>query len=55
MTHYSLGHSDKRFELYHEGRELLNAAPVASLRDRAFQVFGSAIIDDLIESAPEDI
>jgi DNA mismatch repair protein MutL len=49
VTHYSLGHADKRFELYHEGRELLNASPVASLRDRAFQVFGSAIIDDLID------
>src|SRR5438270_3745593 len=49
VTHYSLGHSDKRFELYHEGRELLNASPVDSLRDRAFQVFGSAIIDDLID------
>jgi DNA mismatch repair protein MutL len=47
MTHYSLGHADKRFELYHEGRELLNASPVDSLRERAFQVFGSAIIDDL--------
>ena len=47
VTHYSLGHADKRFELYHEGRELLNASPVDNLRDRAFQVFGSAIIDDL--------
>ena len=47
VTHYSLGHADKRFELYHEGRELLNASPVDSLRERAFQVFGSAIIDDL--------
>jgi DNA mismatch repair protein MutL len=47
MTHYSLGHADKRFELYHEGRELLNASPVDSLRERAFQVFGSAIIGDL--------
>ncbi|HEY6987773.1 MAG TPA: DNA mismatch repair endonuclease MutL [Bryobacteraceae bacterium] len=49
VTHYSLGHSDKRFELYHEGREMLNASPVASLRDRAFQVFGSAVMDDLID------
>src|SRR5579875_2573949 len=23
VTHYSLGHPNKRFELYHEGRELL--------------------------------
>ncbi len=28
VTHYSLGHANKRFELYHEGRELLNVSPV---------------------------
>jgi DNA mismatch repair protein MutL len=48
-THYSLGHANKRFELYHEGRELLNVAPVPSLSDRAFQVFGSDVMQDLIE------
>ena len=49
VTHYSLGHANKRFELYHEGREMLNVSPVESLRDRAFQVFGSEIMHDLIE------
>jgi DNA mismatch repair protein MutL len=49
MTHYSLGHANKRFELYHEGRELLNVSPVESLRERAFQVFGSEIMQDLID------
>ena len=49
MTHYSLGHANKRFELYHEGRELLNVSPVESLRDRAFQVFGSELMQDLID------
>jgi DNA mismatch repair protein MutL len=49
VTHYSLGHANKRFELYHEGRELLNVSPVASLPDRAFQVFGAEITNDLIE------
>jgi DNA mismatch repair protein MutL len=49
VTHYSLGHANKRFELYHEGRELLNVSPVESLRDRAFQVFGVGIMQDLIE------
>ncbi len=49
VTHYSLGHSNKRFELYHEGRELLNVSPVNSLRDRAFQVFGPELMQDLIE------
>jgi DNA mismatch repair protein MutL len=49
VTHYSLGHANKRFELYHEGRELLNVSPVETLRDRAFQVFGSEIVADLVE------
>ena len=49
VTHYSLGHANKRFELYHEGRELLNVSPVGSLPDRAFQVFGAEITNDLIE------
>jgi DNA mismatch repair protein MutL len=49
VTHYSLGHANKRFELYHEGRELLNVSPVQTLRDRAFQVFGAEIVDDLID------
>jgi DNA mismatch repair protein MutL len=53
VTHYSLGHANKRFELYHEGRELLNVAPVTTLRERAFQVFGSEIVDDLIELGPK--
>jgi DNA mismatch repair protein MutL len=49
VTHYSLGHANKRFELYHEGRELLNVSPAGSLPDRAFQVFGPDITNDLIE------
>ncbi len=52
VTHYSLGHAEKRFELYHEGRELLSVTPVSTLRDRAFQVFGSEIMQDLIDVGP---
>src|SRR5581483_3525634 len=52
VTHYSLGHSDKRFDLYHEGRELLSVTPVANCCDRAFQVFGSEVMQDLIEIEP---
>ncbi len=52
VTHYSLGHPNKRFELYHEGRELLGVTPVSTLRDRAFQVFGSEIMQDLVEITP---
>ncbi len=52
VTHYSLGHCNKRFELYHEGRELLSATPVSTLRDRAFQVFGAETVEDLIDLGP---
>ncbi len=52
VTHYSLGHAEKRFELYHEGRPLLSVTPVASLRDRAFQVFGSDAMQDLVDVPP---
>jgi DNA mismatch repair protein MutL len=49
VTHYSLGHCNKRFELHHEGRELLSVTPVSTLWDRAFQVFGAETIEDLVD------
>jgi len=52
VTHYSLGHANKRFELYHENRELLSVTPVSSLRDRAFQIFGSETMEDLVDLGP---
>ena len=52
VTHYSLGHGNKRFELHHEGRALLSVSPVSTLRERAFQVFGSEVVDDLIDLEP---
>lgn len=52
ITHYSLGHPGKRFEFFHEGRELLNVTPVSSVQERAFQVFGSQVLSDLVNIAP---
>lgn len=49
VTHYSLAHPDKSFELRHDGRELLNVTPVETLRERVFQVFGNQTLDDLID------
>jgi len=49
VTHYSLAHPEKRFELYHEGRELLHVTPVGSRKERAFQVFGSETVNELID------
>lgn len=49
VTHYSLAHPQKRFELRHNQVELLNTAPVTTLRERVFQVFGSQILDELVD------
>ena len=49
VTHYSLAHPDKTFELWSGRDNLLTATPVATLRERVFQVFGSQILEDLID------
>jgi DNA mismatch repair protein MutL len=49
VTHYSLAHPDKSFQLTHGATELLDVTPVAQLRDRVYQVFGSNILDELME------
>lgn len=49
VTHYSLAHPDKTFELWNSGATLLNATPVGTLRERVFQVFGSQLLEDLID------
>jgi DNA mismatch repair protein MutL len=48
-THYSLAHPAKSFHLRHDHRDLLNVSPVATLGERVFQVFGSQILDDLVD------
>jgi DNA mismatch repair protein MutL len=52
VTHYSLGHANKRFELYHDGRALLSVTPAPTSHDRAFQVFGAETMEDLIDLGP---
>jgi DNA mismatch repair protein MutL len=49
VTHYSLAHPSKSFSLRHNNSELLAVTPVAELRERVFQVFGSQILDDLVD------
>jgi len=49
ITHYSLAHPDKSFLLRHNNSELLDVTPVASLRERVYQVFGSQILEDLLD------
>src|SRR5579864_1900290 len=49
VTHYSLAHPDKTFELLNGAATLLHVTPVATLRERVFQVFGSQILEDVID------
>jgi DNA mismatch repair protein MutL len=54
VTHYSLAHHGKTFVLRHNNAELLGVTPVATLRERVFQVFGSQILDDLVDLGERD-
>jgi DNA mismatch repair protein MutL len=49
VTHYSLAHPGKTFELWNGGANLLHATPVETLRERIFQVFGGRLLEDLID------
>jgi DNA mismatch repair protein MutL len=49
VTHYSLAHPDKSFRLSSGAAELLSVTPVASMKERVYQVFGSQILDELVE------
>lgn len=49
VTHYSLAHPDKRFDLRHGTGELLSVTPVETLRERVYQVFGGQTLDELVD------
>ncbi len=47
-THYALAHPEIAFKLTNNGREVLNISPAKDLRERAFQIFGSGMIESLL-------
>ena len=49
VTHYSLAHPGKTFELYSGAAELLRVTPVDTLRERVYQVFGDQVLEELVE------
>jgi len=60
VTHYSLAHPEKSFELNSAGahqlnKELLRVTPVLTDRERVFQVFGGELLEDLIELEPKTL
>jgi DNA mismatch repair protein MutL len=52
VTHYALAHPEKSFRLASFSHEILSAAPVASFRERIYQVMGSHTLEQLVEIAP---
>jgi DNA mismatch repair protein MutL len=52
VTHYALAHPNKSFRLASLGNEILHVSPVASLRERVYQVMGGQTLEQLIEMAP---
>ena len=49
VTHYALAHPEISFTLTNNGRETLRAAPAKDLRERAYQIFGSDFLGNLLE------
>jgi DNA mismatch repair protein MutL len=49
VTHYSLAHAGKTFHLTSGPSELLHVTPVATLQERVYQVFGSQVLDELVD------
>ncbi len=49
VTHYSLAHPSKTFQLTSGPTELLHVTPVATLKERVYQVFGSHVLEELVD------
>ena len=51
IQHYALAHPEIAFTLTNNGREVLRVSPARDLRERAFQIFGSGLIESLLPVA----
>ncbi|HSA95830.1 MAG TPA: DNA mismatch repair endonuclease MutL, partial [Acidobacteriota bacterium] len=54
VTQAALGAPGVRFTLVHGGREVIACPPVATLRERVFQLFGKKMVDRLMDVAAEE-
>jgi DNA mismatch repair protein MutL len=48
VQHYALAHPEIAFTLTNNGREVINVSPAKDLRERAYQIFGTGIIESLL-------
>jgi DNA mismatch repair protein MutL len=53
VTHYALAHPEVRFVMESEGRSVIDVFPVGSLRERIYQIFGDAFLENLVELTGE--
>ena len=54
VTHYALAHPDKQFVLKTPTQEILNAAPVETMAERLYQVFGRQAVAEMVEMQPAE-
>jgi DNA mismatch repair protein MutL len=54
LTHYALAHPRKSFRLSSLTSEVLNVSPVATHRERIYQVMGGQLLEQLVEIAPRE-
>lgn len=52
VTHYALAHPEKAFRLESVSHEILKVSPVASHRERIYQVMGGQQLEQLVEFGP---
>src|ERR1041385_917406 len=49
VTHYSLAHPGKTYQLTSGPNELLHVTPVGTMKERVYQVFGAQVLEELVE------
>jgi len=49
VTHYALAHPDKAFHLKTPTQVIVDAAPVATMAERVYQLFGRQALEELVE------
>jgi DNA mismatch repair protein MutL len=49
VTHYALAHPEIAFTFVNNGRDVVRAVAAKNLRERAYQIFGEAFLENLLE------
>ena len=52
VTHYSLAHPEKSFALASLSNQIIDVAPVQTLRERVYQLMGEKLLEQMVSIAP---